>query len=145
VFKHILIPTDGSPLSEGAVLKGVELARSLGARVTGLHVTPPFQVLTYRPDLLEETREEFDRDSQAAADRHLAFVRKAANEMGVPCATLRSVSDEVDQAIIDTAREHVCDLIVMASHGRRGLGRVLLGSQTQRVTTHSAVPVLVCH
>jgi nucleotide-binding universal stress UspA family protein len=145
MFKHILVPTDGSPLSEGAVLKGIELARALGARVTGLHVTPPFHVLTYRAEMLEETREEFERDSQASADRHLAFVRKTADELGVPCATLRAVSDEVDQAIIDAAREHACDLIVMASHGRRGLGRVLLGSQTQRVTTHSSVPVLVCH
>ncbi|MES2992485.1 MAG: universal stress protein [Pseudomonadota bacterium] len=144
MFKHILVPTDGSPLSESAVMKGIELAHALGARVTGLHVTPHFHVLTYRPDMLEETREEFDRDSRAAADRHLAFVRKTADEMGVPCATLRTVSEEVDQSIIDTAREHACDLIVMASHGRRGLGRVLMGSQTQRVTTHSNVPVLVC-
>ena len=145
MFKHILVPTDGSPLSEGAVLKGIELARALGARVTGLHVTPHFQVLTYRTDMLEDTREEFDRDSQAADDRHLAFVRKSADEMGVPCTTLRAVSDDVDQAILDTAHQHVCDLIVMASHGRRGLDRVLMGSQTQRVTTHSRVPVLVWH
>jgi nucleotide-binding universal stress UspA family protein len=144
MFKHILVPTDGSPLSESAVIKGIELARALGARVTGLHVTPHFQVLTYRPDMLEETREEFDRDSRAAADRHLGFVRKTADEMGVPCTTLSAVNDEVDQAIIETARDHACDLIVMASHGRRGLGRVLMGSQTQRVTTHSTVPVLVC-
>jgi nucleotide-binding universal stress UspA family protein len=144
MFKHLLLPTDGSPLSESAVLKGVQLARSLGARVTGLHVTPHFQVLTYRPEMLEETRDEFDRDSQAAADRHLAFVRKTADESGVPCATLRTVSDEVDQAILDAARGHACDLIVMASHGRRGLARVLLGSQTQRVVTHASVPVLVC-
>ena len=144
MFKHILLPTDGSPASESAVLKGIQLARSLGARVTGLHVTPHFQVLTYRPEMLEETREEFYRDSQAAADRHLAFVRKTAAESGVPCATLRTVNDEVDQAIVEAAGAQGCDLIVMGSHGRRGLGRVLLGSQTQRVATHSSVPVLIC-
>ncbi len=144
MFKHILLPTDGSPLSESAVLKGIELARATGARVTGLHVTPNFHVLTYRTDMLEDTRDEFDRDSRAAADRHLAFVVKTAAESGVPCAVLRKVSDEVDEAILETASEQGCDLIMMASHGRRGLGRVLLGSETQRVLTHSSVPVLIC-
>ena len=144
MFKHILLPTDGSPLSESAVLKGIELARAIGARVTGLHVTPNFHVLTYRTNMLEDTREEFDRESQVAADRHLAFVRKTADESGVACAVLRRVSDEVDEAILETARARECDLILMASHGRRGLGRVLLGSETQRVLTHSTVPVLIC-
>jgi len=145
MFRHILLPTDGSPLSENAVLKGIQLARSLGARVTGIHVSPQFHVLTYRTDMLEDTRAEYERDSQAHAQRYLAFVAKAAKECGVPCQTLRAMNDEVDEAIVTAAREQGCDLIVMASHGRRGLGKVLLGSQTQRVITESSIPVLVWH
>jgi len=145
MFKHILLPTDGSPLSENAILQGVQLARSIGARVTGIHVSPQFQVLTYRTDMLEDTRAEYERDCQVHAERYLAFVAKAAAEGGVPCDTMRALNDDVDQAITDAARERGCDLIAMASHGRRGLGKVLLGSQTQRVATHSSVPVLVWH
>ena len=145
MFKHILLPTDGSALSESAVLKGIDLARPLGARVTGIHVSPQFHVLTYRTEMLEDTRAEYERDTQAHAERYLLFVAKAAKEGGVPCETLRALNDEVDEAIVDAAREQGCDLIVMASHGRRGLGKVLLGSQTQRVTTQSTIPVLVWH
>ena len=145
MFKHILLPTDGSPLSENAVLKGIQLARSLGARVTGIHVSPQFHVLTYRTDMLEDTRAEYERDTQAHAERYLLFIAKAAKESGVACETLRALNDDVDEAIVDAAGKQGCDLIVMASHGRRGLGKVLLGSQTQRVTTESSIPVLVWH
>ena len=143
MFKHLLLPTDGSPLSENAVLKGIQLARDLGARVTGVHVSPRFQVLTYRPDMLEDTRDEYERDCQAHAERYLAFISKAAAESGVPCQTLRERSDDVFQSIIDVARTCTCDLIVMASHGRRGIAGLLLGSETHHVLTHSAIPVLV--
>ena len=143
MFKHILLPTDGSPLSEKAVLKGIEFARALGARVTGLYVGPRFHVLTYRTDMLEETRDEYARDRQAHAERYLAFISKAAAASGVPCETNLQTSDDVFQSIIDVARKCSCDLISMASHGRRGIGGVLLGSETQRVLTHSDIPVLV--
>lgn len=143
MFKHLLLPTDGSPLSEKAVLKGIQFAHSAGARVTGLYVGPRFHVLTYRTDMLEETRGEYTRDSQAHAERYLAFISKAAGESGVPCETTLQTSDDVSQSIIDVARERSCDLIAMASHGRRGIGGVLLGSETQRVLTHSDIPVLV--
>ena len=143
MFKHILLPTDGSPLSEKAVLKGIELARALGARVTGLYVAPHFHVLTYRTDMLEETRDQYVRDSRIHAERYLAFIGKAAAASGVPCETSLQTSDDVFQSIIAVARERACDLVAMASHGRRGLGGVLLGSETQRVLTHSDIPVLV--
>jgi nucleotide-binding universal stress UspA family protein len=143
MFKHILLPTDGSPLAEAGVLKGVQLARSEGARVTGLYVTPRFHVLTYRTSMLEETRDEYERDSRAHAERYLEFIASAAAEAGVPCETVCESSDDVDQVIVDTARARSCDLIAMASHGRRGLGGVLLGSQTQRVLSHAGVAVLV--
>ena len=143
MFKHILLPTDGSVLSTGAVLKGVQIAKTLGARVTGLHVSPRFHILTYRTDMLEDTRAEYERDCREHAERHLAFVAKTAGESGVACETLHATSDDVYQAIIDTARQQQCDLIAMASHGRRGAGALLLGSETNRVLTHSAIPVLV--
>ena len=143
MFKHLLIPTDGSPLSEGAALKSIQFARTLGARVTAVHVSPRFHVLTYRTDMLEDTRAQYEKDSQLHADRYLAFITKAAAESGVACESVRRISDEVHQSIIDVAREKGCDAIAMASHGRSGIAGLLIGSQTQRVLTHSALPVLV--
>ena len=95
--------------------------------------------------MLEETRAEYERDSEVHAERYLAFITKAAAHSRVPCETLRERSDDVFQSIIDVARKRACDLIVMASHGRRGIGGLLLGSETQRVLTHSGLPVLVWH
>ena len=143
MFKHLLIPTDGSPLSESAAIKGIELAAEHGARVTGIHVSPKFHVLTYRTDMLEETRDTYAQDSEVHAKRYLDFISKTATESKVPCETLRKTSDEPFQAIIDVARAQGCDLIVMASHGRRGVKGFLLGSETQKVLTHSTLPVLV--
>lgn len=143
MFKHLLVPTDGSQLSESAALKSIQLARTLGARVTALHVSPRFHVLTYRAEMLEDTRNDYERDSKAHADRYLSFISKAAEEAGVACDTVRQISDDVYVSIIDLARERGCDAIAMASHGRRGIAGVLLGSETQRVLTHSTIPVVV--
>jgi nucleotide-binding universal stress UspA family protein len=143
MFKHILVPTDGSPLSEAAALKSIELAGSLGARITAFHVSPQFHVLTYRTEMLEETPTEYETDSAAHAERYLGFIARAASERGVPCDPLRRVDDNVFQAIIDAARDKGCDAISMASHGRRGIAGVLLGSVTQHVLTHSGIPVVV--
>lgn len=143
LFKHILLPTDGSRGSEIAVFQGIELARQHGARVTGLHVVPQFHLLTYRAAALEESRDEFSRDAQAHGERYLAFVRRTAAEARVPCETLAELGDHPHDAICRAARRLGCDLILMASHGRHGLARLLLGSQTQRVLAHSEVPVLV--
>jgi nucleotide-binding universal stress UspA family protein len=113
MFKHLLIPIDGSSLSERAVLDGIELAAEEGARVTGLHVSPQVHVLTYRPDMIEETRDACAQDSEVHAKRYLAFISKTAAESNVPCETLRVISDEPFQAIIDVARDRGCDVIVM--------------------------------
>ena len=144
MFKHLLLPTDGTVLSERAVLVGVELALSLGARVSGLHVIAPFQMLTYQAEMLEETRVVYERDSLSHAARYLDFVAKTAAERAVACETLTESRDDIYQAIIDIAQARACDLIVMASHGRRGIAGLLVGSQTQHVLTHSRIPVLVC-
>jgi nucleotide-binding universal stress UspA family protein len=143
MFKHILLPTDGTPLSESAVRKGIALAHDHGARVTGVHVSPQFHLLTYRTDMLEETRDEYERDSRAHAERYLKFISDTAREQGVACQTLRETSDDVSATLLEVARSRGCDLIAMASHGRRGLSGLLLGSETQRVLMHSGVPVLV--
>lgn len=143
MFKHLLLPTDGSPLSERAVLEGLRLARGFRARVTGIHVVPEFHVLTYHVDMLEDTRDEFLADCKRQAEKFLAFVDKAAREEGVLCDTLMRVSDHPDEAIVEVALQQGCDLIVMASHGRRGARARLLGSETTKVLTHTTIPVLV--
>jgi len=143
MFKHLLLPTDGSPLSEAAVLKGIDLAATLGAKVTGIHVSPRFHPMTYRTEMLEDTRDEYEKDSRVHSERYLGFISRSAAEKGVACDTVRVIHDDAYRAIIDTANERGCDLIAMASHGRRGLAGVLIGSETQRVLTHSRIPVLV--
>lgn len=92
------------------MIKGIELAAEQGARVTGIHVSPQFHVLTYRPDMLEETRDTYAKDREVHAKRYLDFIAKAAAESKVPCETLREISDEPFQAIINVARSRGCDL-----------------------------------
>jgi nucleotide-binding universal stress UspA family protein len=143
MFKHLLLPTDGSLQSEEAIRQGIALAKETQARVTGIHVVPEFHVFTYRPDMLEDTRAEYLRDSQAKAAKILESVENAAREAGVPCDTVCAVSDEPYEAIIKTADEKGCDLIAMASHGHKGIKGLLVGSETQKVLTHSHQPVIV--
>jgi len=143
MFKHLLLPTDGSTISEKAALEGLRLARTFRARVTAVHVIPEFHILTYRTDMLEDTRDEFLSDCRRQAEKFLAFVEKAAREEGVMCDTVTRVSDHPYEAIIDVAQNLGCDLIVMASHGQRGAKARLLGSETTKVLTHSTVPVMV--
>lgn len=143
MFKHILLPTDGSRLSEAAIFKGIELARQHGARVTGIHAMPEFHLLSYRAAALDETHDHFAQDAQAHAQRYLDFVRRTADEARVECATIAELSDHPHDAICKAARRLGCDLILMASHGKRSLVGLLLGSETQRVLAHSEVRVLV--
>lgn len=143
MFKHILLPTDGSDLSERAVLAGISFAKEIGAQVTGLTVLPEFHTFTYKTEMLEDTREEFTAATEQQAAKHLAFISDAARSAGVSCATVHVVADDPYDAILQAARERSCDLIIMASHGRRGVKGVLLGSETQKVLVHSDIPVLV--
>ncbi len=143
MFKHLLLPTDGSGLSEAAVRKGLLLAKEQQARVTALHVVPKFHVLTYHTVMLEDTREEYVAACAAEAQRILAEVVRAAHEQDIVCSAQSATHDHPYEAIIAAAADAGCDLIVMASHGRRGLKGLLLGSETQKVLTHSTIPVLV--
>jgi nucleotide-binding universal stress UspA family protein len=143
MYKRILIPTDGSEASQRAILAGVEFAREVGAEILGLTATPEFSVLSTDSDMLEDTPEQYAANSAARAARVLADVQTAADQAGVPCRTRHVVDDDPYDAIIAAARDDGCDLIVMASHGRRGLKGLLLGSETQKVLVHSTIPVLV--
>jgi nucleotide-binding universal stress UspA family protein len=143
MYKRILIPTDGSEASQRAILAGVDFAREVGAEVVGLTATPEFHVLSTDSEMLEDTREQFAASSAARARRILADVENAARDAGVACRTEHATDDDPYAAIIAAARNLGCDLIVMASHGRRGLKGLLLGSETQKVLVHSSIPVLV--
>jgi nucleotide-binding universal stress UspA family protein len=143
MYSNILIPTDGSELAGKAVQHGIALARQIGARVTALTVLPPFHVLTVDPQMIEDTPARYKERMQAHGETTLAAVAQAAEAVGVVCEVLRVEHEHPYQAIIDTATAKGCDLIVMASHGRRGVAALLLGSETVKVLTHSRIPVLV--
>jgi len=146
MYKHILIPTDGSTQSAHAVAQGVELAKATGARVTGLFVAPAPTPLVFDgliPVGYMQPDEHAALTAKAAA-RYLGAIEKVASQAGVAFEGLTVTGEFPAQAILDIAAKHKCDLIVMASHGRRGLAGVLLGSETQKVLTHAKVPVLVC-
>ena len=144
MFKNILIPTDGSEQSQRAVGTGVELAKLHGSRITGIHVIPDYHLLiAYEGAFDPVTEERIEEEAKARADTYLGFIRQAATEAGVPCSTLCETSDHPYDAILRTAESHGCDLILMTSHGRKGLAAVLLGSETRKVLTHTKVPVLI--
>jgi nucleotide-binding universal stress UspA family protein len=143
VYKHILIPTDGSPLSAEAIRHGVALAKESDATVSFLTVSEPFHVFSLEVDQVEDTPAEYRRHAEARARRALEEASQVAQAAGVPNETIHVVDDQPYLAIIRTAEERGCDLVAMASHGRRGLSAVVLGSETVKVLTHSDIPVLV--
>jgi len=143
MFRHLLIPTDGSDLSRKAVLYGVQLAKECGAKVTALTLAEPYRVASMDAILVSIGEDEYEEESRRAAEQALDQVRVAAEAAGVACETIREVHDQPYRAIIDVAHAQGCDLIVMASHGRRGMSALLLGSETNKVLTHSTIPVLV--
>jgi len=151
MIRHMLIPTDGSKRSEAAVKQGVKLAKSLGARITAIHVIPTFHQFTYRSQMLlsyhtalaEDSEAAYDKATLAQAAKILRVVSDAAAAARVRCDTVHVRSDDPFEAILATAKKKRCDLILMASHGHAGLSGMLLGSETQKVLTHSSIPVLV--
>jgi nucleotide-binding universal stress UspA family protein len=143
MFTHVLIPTDGSPLSAQALERGLEFARDAGAKVTVLTVVEPFHLLSTDPDQLAETEATYRQRTASQAAKLLAAAEHSAKILGVPCHVLQVEDEHPYSAIIDTAAAHNCDLIAMASHGRRGVSALILGSETMKVLTHSKIPVLV--
>lgn len=145
MYKHILIPTDGSPLACSAIEAGVELAKKLGAKVTGFYAAPPATPLEYKGLLPVGYDEPVDRARaiEEMAQRYLEVIEKTAKAAGVPCKVEHVTNDYPADAIIAAAERNKCELIFMATHGRGGLRRSMLGSQTQKVLSQSKIPVLV--
>jgi nucleotide-binding universal stress UspA family protein len=143
MYKHILIATDGSELAGRAVATGLTLAKALKARVTAVTATAPWSAMVIGEPALVFPIEEYEKAAAENAGHILSGVSSSAEDVGVECETVH-VNDFPAEGIVETARTKGCDLIVMALHGRRGLSKLLLGSQATRVLTLSPVPVLVC-
>lgn len=145
MYRNILLPTDGSPLARAAIERGVELARALGARVTGFHAAPPATPLAFKGLLPQGFIAPTEHAAliEKAADRYLGVVEKVARAAGVDCKIAYATSDYPAEAILAAARKYKCDLIFVASHGRRGFRESLLGTETQKLLSQSKVPVLV--
>ena len=145
MYKHILIPTDGSTESRTAIREGIALAKQLGARVTGFYSPEQYEVLAYGeyfpPNLI--SRAEWTKRSKQAAEKYLAPIEKAAKAANLRYEGYYKESIAPWQAIVDAAKKKKCDLIFMASHGRTGIQGMVLGSQAAKVLSHSPVPVLV--
>ncbi|WP_374305806.1 universal stress protein [Methylocella sp.] len=143
MYSVILIPTDGSELSGKAVAHGVELAQKIGARVVLLNVTLPFQIFSAEAAMIEDTPSDYAARASELAEKVLDAAAALAKAAGVAYETIQVENDRPYEAIIETASQKGCDLIIMSSHGRRGISALLLGSETSKVLTHCAIPVLV--
>lgn len=145
MYKHILLPTDGSALAHGAVQAGINLAKALGAKVTGFYAAPPATPLEFKGLLPVGFAKpaEHARLIEKAAGRYLAVVEQAAKAAGVPCKLEHVTDDYPAEAIVAAAKRNKCDLIFMASHGQHGFKSSLLGSQTYKVLAQSKVAVTV--
>jgi nucleotide-binding universal stress UspA family protein len=144
MFKHVLIATDGSELSKKAVGQGLSLAKSLGAKVTAVTVTEPFAASVPAEVAVVFSREDYEKAVVCSAEGILQSVSAAAVASGISCETVHVKNQYPAEGILDLAKARQCDLIVMASHGRRGIPRLVLGSEANRVVTQSTVPVLIC-
>ncbi|MEO7066875.1 MAG: universal stress protein [Rhodanobacter sp.] len=144
MFKRILLPIDGSDLSLRAAKLGIELAQTCGARVHALHVVPSYQTVTYATDMLSMPEAIYTDDAITRAEDYLQKVRNMAENAGVKYSDGYVIAEQPFEVILQTASEQHSELVVMGSHGRRGLTRLLLGSETQKVLLRSDVPVMVC-
>ncbi|WP_266182239.1 universal stress protein [Dyella humicola] len=145
MYKHILLPIDGSELSLRAARAGIELARICQAPVYALHVVAPLQSIAYMGAILAATEFAYNEEAKTHAERYLADVRALAEAAGVLFDGQVAFGGQPAETIVQTAKDKRCDLVVMASHGWRGMTRLLLGSETQKVLLSTEVPVLVYH
>ncbi len=145
MFKHILIPTDGSALADKAVKAGIEFAREAGARVT-LYRALEHRRAAYYGDsyaVSEMIAANLERQAEERAEKSFEAAREAATTAGVDCDSLAAAADSPHEGILNAAKKRACDAIFIASHGRGGVGSLLLGSVTQKVLAHSTLPVMV--
>jgi len=144
MYRRILIPTDGSELCRNAAEKGIEFARETNAEMVVFHAVPATSYMLYTEsgpsDLMVE---QFEKEARARGERLTGEIADLANKAGVKAETLCLANDHPWEGIIEAANTKHCDLIFMASHGRKGLSALLLGSETTKVLTHSKIAVLV--
>ncbi|HYD94460.1 MAG TPA: universal stress protein [Noviherbaspirillum sp.] len=143
MFKTILVPTDGSPLADQAINAAVQCARETGGRVIGLSVAEPYPFTPLSASTFSEERALYDERAREVAQEHVRKIEAAAHVLGVPCKALVTQSFSPSDEIVETAERLGCDAIFMASHGRKGLGRLFIGSETQKVLAATAIPVMV--
>lgn len=143
MFRHILLATDGSPAARAMVQKCMRLASESGACVTAMHVLPPIHAIGMQTAMLRDSGAEAQQHNVALARRYLHEVLEAARAYGVTCDTLYVIHEQPYEAIIQHAQLYGCDLICVASHGRKGTRSFLLGGETQKILTFSTIPVLV--
>lgn len=142
MYTHILLPTDGSDLSRAAMTHGIELAKVIGAKVTALVVSTPLHSLVVDPNAATKALAQYKALVADQTAKYLSHVSADAEALGVPCTTMCVEHDKPYEAIVDTVTQQGCDLVVMASHGLRGVSAIL-GSETLKVLTHCSVPILV--
>jgi nucleotide-binding universal stress UspA family protein len=145
MYKNLLLATDGSKLSAKALTHALALAKPLGAKITAFYAAPDYPMPAYADGVVYEpvSRKEYAKLAAQDADKILQDVAAKATAAGVDCKTTYAIAAAPWEAILDAAKKNKCDAIVMASHGRKGISAILLGSETQKVLTHSKLPVIV--
>jgi len=145
VYKHILVATDGSKLSNKAVAHAIDLAQALGAKLTAFYASPDYPMPAYADGVVYEpvSRKEYVSLCKKEADKILDPVKIKAESAGLEFSSVHAISPSPWESILAAAKKQKCEAIVMASHGRRGVSALLLGSETQKVLTHSKLPVIV--
>jgi nucleotide-binding universal stress UspA family protein len=143
MYRHILIAVDGSDLSNKALAQAVELAKALSAKITIVHVTAPWTSVAVGEIAIMFPPQEYEANMAAAAEKLLAQAKASADTLGIACTTAHASDPQPYKAILAEAEKDGADLIVMGSHGRRGIAGLLLGSETSKTLTHSKIPVLV--
>ena len=144
MYKNLLVPTDGSKLSDKAVAQAIELAQAIHARITAFHASPDYPMPVYAEGVsVMVPKRDYDKQAKAEAKKILDRVATKAAAAGVACTTMSAIADAPWEGILACAKKARCDAIVMASHGHKGLTALLLGSETTKVLTHSKLPVLV--
>lgn len=145
MYRNILVATDGSRLSAKAITHAIALARALGAKLTGFYASPAYPLPAYADGVMYEpvSPREYSAMCRQEGDNILSAVGAKAKAAGIPFTAVQAIAAAPWEAILAAARKEKCDAIVMASHGRRGVSALLLGSETQKVLTHSKLPVIV--
>jgi len=145
VYKHLLVATDGSRISSKAVTHAIALAQALKAELTAFYASPDYPLPAYADGVVYEpvSKKQYETLAKKEAEKILTAVQLKAEAGGVECDTLHAIANAPWEAILAAAKKTKCDAIIMASHGRRGVSALLLGSETQKVLTHSKLPVIV--